>query len=53
MLQTATGTFRYVDVLEMEATAYYPGPESTGEWADGYTFTGLRRARAWWRSIHP
>lgn len=41
VLRTASGTYRYIDVLEMEATAYYPGPESTGIWADGYTFTGL------------
>lgn len=45
VLQTATGSYRYVDVLDMEATAYYPGPESTGEWADGYTFTGLRAGK--------
>ena len=30
VFETATGTYRYVDVLDMEATAYYPGPESTG-----------------------
>ena len=24
----------------MTATAYYPGVESCGEWADGYTYTG-------------
>lgn len=41
VLQTATGTYHYTEVLDMEATAYYPGPESTGEWADGYTYTGL------------
>lgn len=45
VLETATGSYRYVDVLEMEATAYYPGPESTGEWADGYTYTGLRAGK--------
>ena len=27
---------------EMIATAYYPGPESTGEWADGITATGVK-----------
>ncbi len=41
VLQTASGSLRYADVVEVEATAYYPGPISTGEWADGYTFTGL------------
>lgn len=45
VLETATGVYRYVDVLDMEATAYYPGPESTGEWADGYTFTGVRAGK--------
>lgn len=32
----------YVATLEVEATAYEPSPISTGEWSDGYTFTGLR-----------
>lgn len=41
-IETATGTYRYTKVIDMLATAYYPGPESTGEWADGYTYTGLR-----------
>lgn len=41
-LETPAGTIRYTDVLDMEATAYYPGPESTGRWADGYTATGLK-----------
>lgn len=45
VLETATGAYRYVDVLDMEATAYYPGPESTGEWADGLTFTGVRAGK--------
>ena len=45
VLETATGTYRYVDVLDMEATAYYPGPESTDEWADGYTYTGVRAGK--------
>ncbi|HLS91424.1 MAG TPA: G5 domain-containing protein [Limnochordia bacterium] len=45
VLETATGSYRYVDVLEMEATAYYPGPESTGQWADGYTYTGLKAGK--------
>lgn len=41
-MQTPAGLIRYTDVLNMEATAYYPGPESTGIWADGFTSTGLR-----------
>lgn len=41
-LETPAGVIRYTDVLEMEATAYYPGPESTGRWADGYTSTGMK-----------
>ena len=41
-MQTPAGLIRYTDVLDMEATAYYPGPESTGVWADGYTATGLK-----------
>lgn len=41
-METPAGTIRYTDVLDMEATAYYPGPESTGVWADGYTATGLK-----------
>lgn len=45
VLETATGTYRYVDVLDMEATAYYPGPESTDQWADGYTYTGVRAGK--------
>lgn len=42
VLQTETGDYHYVEVKDMIATAYTPGEESTGEWADGYTFTGLR-----------
>lgn len=45
VLQTPTGTYHYIDVIDMVATAYYPGPESTGEWADGYTYTGLLAGR--------
>jgi len=40
--QTPAGWIEYTEILTMEATAYYPGPESTGIWADGYTSTGLR-----------
>ncbi|NLC53247.1 MAG: DUF348 domain-containing protein [Firmicutes bacterium] len=35
-------TIRYTDVLVMEATAYEPGPQSCGIYADGYTYTGKR-----------
>lgn len=45
VLQTSAGAYRYTEVIELEATAYYPGPESTGEWADGYTYTGLRAGK--------
>lgn len=41
-METPGGLIRYTDVMQMEATAYYPGPESTGIWADGFTSTGLR-----------
>lgn len=41
-LSTARGAIRYRDLQEMTATAYYPGPESTGKWADGYTATGVK-----------
>jgi 3D (Asp-Asp-Asp) domain-containing protein len=39
-MATPGGPIRYREVLDMVATAYYPGPESTGPWADGYTVTG-------------
>ena len=41
-LSTSGGAVRYRDLHEMTATAYYPGPESTGKWADGYTATGVK-----------
>src|SRR5690606_6348602 len=41
VLETGSRSYRYTDIVTVEATAYYPGPESTGPWADGYTFTGL------------
>lgn len=41
-LETAAGVIEYTEVLHLEATAYYPGPESTGIWADGLTATGVR-----------
>lgn len=45
VLQTASGPLHYTKAIPMVATAYYPGPESTGEWADGYTYTGLRAGK--------
>jgi len=41
-LKTATGSVLYTKKLNIEATAYYPGPESTGIYADGYTSIGLK-----------
>ncbi len=41
-LVTSRGSYRYVEARVMEATAYYPGPESCGKWADGYTYTGKK-----------
>lgn len=41
-LVTSRGSYRYVEVRVMEATAYYPGPESCGKYADGYTYTGKK-----------
>lgn len=35
-------SIRFKKALEVVATAYTPGPESTGASADGYTSTGLR-----------
>ncbi|HEY8426499.1 MAG TPA: 3D domain-containing protein [Limnochordales bacterium] len=41
-LETPLGTIRYREARQMVATAYYPGPESTGRYADGLTATGMR-----------
>ena len=41
-LSTSRGGVRYREVKDMTATAYYPGPESTGKWADGFTATGVK-----------
>lgn len=41
-LVTSRGSYRYVEVKVMEATAYYPGPECCGKWANGYTYTGKK-----------
>lgn len=35
-------TIRFTRALEVVATAYTPGPESNGIYADGYTATGIR-----------
>jgi len=35
-------TITFKKALAMTATAYYWGPECTGKWADGYTYTGLK-----------
>jgi len=35
-------TLRFKKAYEMTATAYFPGPESTGKWADGYTSIGMK-----------
>ncbi len=46
VIRTATvsrgHTIRYIEVKIMEATAYDPGPESCGIYADGYTYTGKK-----------
>lgn len=41
-LVTSRGSYRYIEAKVMEATAYYPGPESCGKWANGYTYTGKK-----------
>lgn len=41
-LVTSRGSYRYIEARVMEATAYYPGPESCGKYADGYTYTGKK-----------
>jgi uncharacterized protein YabE (DUF348 family) len=42
-LTTSRGSFRYVEVKNMLATAYYPGPESCGKYAAfGETYTGKK-----------
>lgn len=44
-VDTPHGRYAYVEVMEMVATGYDPGPASTGEWSDGLTFTGLKAQR--------
>ncbi len=41
MVATETGTYRYREVKDMLATAYYPGPECTYPYDDGFTAIGL------------
>ncbi|HOA91502.1 MAG: ubiquitin-like domain-containing protein [Bacillota bacterium] len=41
-LKTPAGNILYTKKITIEATAYYPGPESTGIYADGYTYTGVK-----------
>jgi uncharacterized protein YabE (DUF348 family) len=42
-LYTSRGSFRYIEVKTMKATAYYPGPESCGKYAVyGETYTGKK-----------
>lgn len=36
---------RFVRAMEVTATAYYPGPESCGPGATGYTYTGRKAGR--------
>ncbi len=42
-LVTSRGTYRYIELKNMVATAYYPGPESTGKYAaQARTYTGKK-----------
>jgi uncharacterized protein YabE (DUF348 family) len=42
-LTTSRGSYYYVDMKVMKATAYYPGPESCGKYAKyGETYTGKK-----------
>ena len=46
LLHTASGkTYEYTEMREMLATAYEPGPRSTGKWADGFTYTGAKATK--------
>lgn len=43
VLETSRGSYRYLDVKVMDATAYSPGPESCGVYAKyGRTYTGKK-----------
>jgi len=39
---SVSSKFAIVDIIEMEASAYEPGPISCGPYADGYTYTGIK-----------
>ena len=45
LIQTGRGIFLYRSARIMEATAYYPGPECTGKYSTGITFTGKKATR--------
>ncbi len=45
MVSRGGKTYRFTRALTMTATGYTAGPESTGKYADGYTYTGLRATR--------
>ncbi|TCL60274.1 3D (Asp-Asp-Asp) domain-containing protein [Hydrogenispora ethanolica] len=45
LLITGRGNFLYRYAKIMEATAYYPGPECTGKYSTGFTFTGKKATR--------
>lgn len=45
MVSRGGKTYRFTKVLTMSATGYTAGPESTGKYADGYTYTGLKATR--------
>jgi uncharacterized protein YabE (DUF348 family)/3D (Asp-Asp-Asp) domain-containing protein len=43
VLVTSKKIYKYLDLLLMEATAYYPGPECTGKYSSkGLTYTGKK-----------
>lgn len=45
MVSRGGKTYRFTRALTMSATGYTAGPESTGKYADGYTYTGLKATR--------
>lgn len=44
-LLTSRGSYRYRDVMVMEATAYSPHPRSTAPYDSGYTAVGVKATR--------
>jgi 3D (Asp-Asp-Asp) domain-containing protein len=40
VIHTVNGCYIYREMMTLEATAYYPGPECTGKSSDGLTATG-------------